>query len=239
MKLSPGKVNDPGAHQVTRRADGTHVLHLADEALDGVRAAARGHARRRAHRRGAGPRGRPRPRRRRARAAPRRRLGPARALAAPARAARAPGSRRPTTDDPDAGEEPAMHAETALIAVDVQHDFLPGGALGVPGGDAVVAPLVRAARDVGARRQDARRPSRRPLLVRRAGRTWPPHCVAGTHGAELHPAIAALPGPVIDKAHGARAPTPTRASTAPAWRSCCATPASRTSSSAGWRRTTA
>ena len=35
MKLSPGKVNDPGAHQVTRREDGTHVLHLADETVDG------------------------------------------------------------------------------------------------------------------------------------------------------------------------------------------------------------
>ena len=35
MKLSPGKVNDPGAHQVTRRADGTHVLHLAGEAMEG------------------------------------------------------------------------------------------------------------------------------------------------------------------------------------------------------------
>ncbi|HEV2060363.1 MAG TPA: nicotinate phosphoribosyltransferase, partial [Solirubrobacteraceae bacterium] len=31
MKLSPGKINDPGAHQVTRRPDGTHLLHLADE----------------------------------------------------------------------------------------------------------------------------------------------------------------------------------------------------------------
>lgn len=31
MKLSSGKETDPGAHQVTRRDDGTHVLHLADE----------------------------------------------------------------------------------------------------------------------------------------------------------------------------------------------------------------
>ncbi|MEA2222656.1 MAG: nicotinate phosphoribosyltransferase, partial [Solirubrobacteraceae bacterium] len=36
MKRSTGKENDPGAHQVTRCADGTHVLHLADEGFTGV-----------------------------------------------------------------------------------------------------------------------------------------------------------------------------------------------------------
>ncbi|RZK88370.1 MAG: isochorismatase family protein, partial [Methylobacterium sp.] len=32
-------------------------------------------------------------------------------------------------------------AAEALLVVDVQHDFLPGGALAVPDGDAVVAPI--------------------------------------------------------------------------------------------------
>ncbi|MBW3653803.1 MAG: nicotinate phosphoribosyltransferase [Actinobacteria bacterium] len=36
MKISPGKATDPGAHQVTRRADGSHVLHLAGEQIAGV-----------------------------------------------------------------------------------------------------------------------------------------------------------------------------------------------------------
>jgi len=93
-----------------------------------------------------------------------------------------------------------MHAGTALIAVDLQHDFLPGGALGVPAGDAVVAPLLQAARDVAlvVKSRDAHPPGHCSFAEQ--GGPWPVHCVAGTHGAELHPAIAALPGPMIDKA---------------------------------------
>jgi putative nicotinate phosphoribosyltransferase len=196
MKLSPGKVNDPGAHQVTRRADGTHLLHLADEAFDGVAlltevmrdgartarapdlAADREHA--------AGERdatnGTIAPLDR----SPRLRELSAR-LAAGAGGVHAAG-------------EPAPDPGTALVAVDVQHDFLPGGALGVAGGDAVVAPLVAAAGDVAlvVKTRDAH-PAGHCSFVAQGG-TWPPHCVVGTHGAELHPAIAALPGPVIDKA---------------------------------------
>ena len=93
-----------------------------------------------------------------------------------------------------------MPADTALIAVDVQHDFLPGGALGVPGGDAVVAPLVAAARhvDLVVKTRD-NHPAGHCSFLEQGG-IWPPHCVAGTHGAELHPDIAALPGSLIDKA---------------------------------------
>ena len=89
--------------------------------------------------------------------------------------------------------------ETALIAVDVQHDFLPGGALAVPGGDAVVEPLVLAARGAAlvVRTRDAHTPDHCSFGAQ--GGTWPVHCVAGSHGAELHPAIAALEGPVVDK----------------------------------------
>ncbi len=89
--------------------------------------------------------------------------------------------------------------DSALIAVDVQHDFLPGGALGVPGGDAVVEPLVRAARGVGlvVKTRDAH-PAGHCSFAEQGG-PWPEHCVAGTSGAELHPTIAALEGPLIDK----------------------------------------
>ena len=196
MKLSPGKVNDPGAHQVTRRADGTHVLHLADEAFDGValmtevmRAGARtaqapdlvdDRAHAAAERaRASGP------------VAPLERSP--RLLALRARLAAGEGD-----GDTEAGE-PAVLPATALIVVDVQHDFLPGGALGVAGGDAVIAPLLRAARDAAlvVKTRDAH-PAAHCSFAEQGG-IWPPHCVAGTHGAELHPAIAALPGPVIDK----------------------------------------
>ncbi len=207
MKLSPGKVNDPGAHQVTRRADGTHALHLADEAVvgaallvevmrDGARtAAAPDLAADRVH--AAAERARTRA----ARPAPLQRSP--RLLALRERLAQAGADDDDDRDDPapfDAAGRAAVHRETALIAVDVQHDFLPGGALGVAGGDAVVAPLVRAASAVAlvVKTRDAH-PARHCSFAAQGG-TWPPHCVAGTHGAELHPAIAALPGPVVDKA---------------------------------------
>jgi nicotinamidase-related amidase len=89
---------------------------------------------------------------------------------------------------------------TALLIVDVQGDFLPGGALGVPDGDAVVAPLVEAAKeaDVVVASRDFHPPDHVSFAAR--GGPWPPHCVAGTPGAELHPAVAALrPDRVVEK----------------------------------------
>jgi len=79
----------------------------------------------------------------------------------------------------------------ALIVVDLQNDFLPGGALGVPHGDIVVAPLNRLI--------DAWSARGLPVYVTRdwhppnhcsfagQGGPWPVHCVAGTPGAELSP----------------------------------------------------
>ncbi len=58
----------------------------------------------------------------------------------------------------------------ALLIVDVQHDFLPGGALAVPDGDAVIPALVAAAADADAGGGEPRRAPGRPLLVRGAGR---------------------------------------------------------------------
>lgn len=96
---------------------------------------------------------------------------------------------------------------TALVVVDVQYDFLPGGALAVPGGDAILAPL----RDLLARMpfamavatQDwhprghisfaSSHTGRQPMdLVEVHGheqRLWPDHCVQGTRGAELHESL--------------------------------------------------
>ena len=77
--------------------------------------------------------------------------------------------------------------DAALILVDIQNDFCPGGALAVNEGDQIV-PIVN------------RLMSRFPLVIstqdwhppdhvsfRERGGPWPPHCVQGTRGAELHP----------------------------------------------------
>lgn len=73
--------------------------------------------------------------------------------------------------------------DTALIAVDVQRDFLPGGALGVADGDAVVEPLLRVAAAVPyvVVSRDLHPPGHISFVER--GGPWPPHCVAGTPGA--------------------------------------------------------
>ncbi len=77
----------------------------------------------------------------------------------------------------------------ALLLVDVQNDFLPGGALAVGRGDEVLAPLndairafARAGRPVFASR-DWHPPNHCSFKAR--GGPWPPHCVAGTPGAEF------------------------------------------------------
>jgi nicotinamidase/pyrazinamidase len=81
----------------------------------------------------------------------------------------------------------------ALLVVDVQRDFLPGGALGVPDGDAVIAPLneyLARAQRTGAPVFASR--DRHPgdhCSFRAQGGPWPPHCVAGNPGAELSPAL--------------------------------------------------
>jgi nicotinamidase/pyrazinamidase len=83
---------------------------------------------------------------------------------------------------------------SALILVDVQNDFCEGGSLAVTGGAAVAAGI-SSALDADARGWDhvvATRDhhidpgphfSSEPDYVE----SWPPHCVAGTSGVELHP----------------------------------------------------
>jgi nicotinamidase/pyrazinamidase len=81
----------------------------------------------------------------------------------------------------------------ALLVVDVQKDFCPGGALAVPGGDQVVPPLNHVAamlaghgRPVYASRDWHPRES---AHFQPFGGIWPVHCVAGTEGAAFHPAL--------------------------------------------------
>jgi nicotinamidase/pyrazinamidase len=90
--------------------------------------------------------------------------------------------------------------EDALIVIDVQNDFLPGGALAVAHGDEVLPPLNDAIRafTLAARPIFASRdwhPADHCSFKARGG-PWPPHCVAGTPGAEFAHALA-LPASAI------------------------------------------
>lgn len=95
-----------------------------------------------------------------------------------------------------------MIRDTALIVVDVQNDFCPGGALAVPDGEQVVPVINRFAREFETvvLTQDwhpaehvsfaASHPGRAVFdTVQLDGRPqtlWPTHCVQGTAGAALH-----------------------------------------------------
>lgn len=99
----------------------------------------------------------------------------------------------------------------ALILIDVQHDFLPGGALAVPDGDQIL-PAVEALADLFDQvvlTQDWHPAGHSSFASSHPGRSpfeqvampygdqvlWPDHCVQGTRGAAL-----ALPDRVLNKA---------------------------------------
>jgi nicotinamidase/pyrazinamidase len=73
-----------------------------------------------------------------------------------------------------------------LIVVDVQNDFCPGGALPVPDGDAVVAPINRLMEEIPfvVATRDWH-PSDHASFAAQGG-PWPVHCVRDTGGAQLH-----------------------------------------------------
>lgn len=80
----------------------------------------------------------------------------------------------------------------ALLVVDVQNDFLPpDGALAVPAGDEVIAPIntLLASRDFDlvVATRDWHPPDHSSF--REQGGPWPPHCVRGTPGAEISDAL--------------------------------------------------
>lgn len=94
-----------------------------------------------------------------------------------------------------------MHEKAALLIVDVQNDFCPGGALQIVGGDRVIEPINRAAGQFAA--------ARLPVLASRDwhppvtrhfkdyGGIWPVHCVQGTEGAAFHPGLRLPEGTVV------------------------------------------
>lgn len=98
-----------------------------------------------------------------------------------------------------------ISAEDVLLAVDVQNDFCPGGALPVSHGDEVIEPIQRIAsrfqhiiltQDWHPRNHTsfaASHPGKQPYdsiqLSYGEQTLWPVHCVQGTPGAEFHPAL--------------------------------------------------
>jgi nicotinamidase/pyrazinamidase len=89
----------------------------------------------------------------------------------------------------------------ALVVVDVQNDFCPGGSLAVPDGDSVVPVLNRYAErfDAQGAAVFASRDWHPPRTKHFAayGGIWPPHCVQGTPGAEFHPALRLPPSAIV------------------------------------------
>lgn len=90
-----------------------------------------------------------------------------------------------------------------LLIVDVQNDFCPGGALAVPGGDEVIAPVLRctqcfehviltqdwhpAGHTSFASSHAGKQPFEQIELSYGPQTLWPDHCVQGGKGAEFHP----------------------------------------------------
>jgi nicotinamidase/pyrazinamidase len=79
----------------------------------------------------------------------------------------------------------------ALVIVDFQNDFTPGGALAVPEGDAIADRVNELAADerfdLVVATRDWHPPDHGSFAEH--GGHWPVHCVQGTEGAELHPAL--------------------------------------------------
>lgn len=94
-----------------------------------------------------------------------------------------------------------MPGKVALAIVDLQNDFMPGGALGVTEGDEVVS--------VANSYIEMFRSAALPIYAtrdwhptetkhfRQYGGVWPPHCVQGTAGAEFHAALKLPPDVLV------------------------------------------
>ncbi|WP_158805903.1 MULTISPECIES: bifunctional nicotinamidase/pyrazinamidase [unclassified Acidisoma] len=96
-----------------------------------------------------------------------------------------------------------MTPNAALLVVDMQNDFMPGGALAVPRGHEIVEPINRLAQRFAnvVLTQDWHCPGHASFASSHPGRQvyetidafygpqilWPDHCVMGSHGAALHP----------------------------------------------------
>ncbi len=90
-----------------------------------------------------------------------------------------------------------LTAKDALLVVDVQVDFLPGGALPVSNGETILQPLNRYIQMFSQRNlpifflRDWH--CRNHCSFKENGGNWPPHCVADTSGASFHPKLVMPP----------------------------------------------
>ncbi len=105
------------------------------------------------------------------------------------------------------------NARDLLLVVDIQNDFCPGGALAVPDGDAVVAPINRLMDrfDRVVLTQDWHPPGHGSFASRHEGKApfervempygpqtlWPDHCVQGSAGAAFHADLRTDPAEMI------------------------------------------
>jgi nicotinamidase/pyrazinamidase len=94
---------------------------------------------------------------------------------------------------------------TALVVVDIQKDFCPGGALAVREGDKVVPVLnkyIEKFRKAGAPiifTRDWHPPDHSSFKAQ--GGPWPPHCIQNSEGAKFHPNLSIpLEGEIVSKA---------------------------------------
>ncbi len=139
-------------------------------------------------------------------------------------------------------------AGDALLVVDLQHDFLPGGALAVAGGDVVIAPLAGVVRRFATvvATQDwhpaghvsfaSAHPPRRPYetldLPHGRQELWPDHCVQGSPGRRSTRACRTR----RSRCCCARAPAPTWTRTAPSARTSGPDGARPTTGLGAWLR---
>ena len=99
----------------------------------------------------------------------------------------------------------ALEPGDALLVVDVQNDFCPGGPLAVPEGDRIVPEINRwielaVERGVPVFASRDWHPKNHVSFKERGG-PWPPHCIEGTPGAAFHPGLRLPPNAtVISKA---------------------------------------
>ncbi|MFO7953183.1 isochorismatase family protein [Thioalkalivibrio sp.] len=106
-------------------------------------------------------------------------------------------------------DNPRDHLQTgdALLIVDVQNDFCPGGALAIDHGDTVIPVLNRwldaaAALEIPVYASRDWHPAGHPSFEEQGG-PWPPHCLQDAPGARFH-ADLALPPNTIKVTKGVR-----------------------------------
>ncbi|MCX6680116.1 MAG: bifunctional nicotinamidase/pyrazinamidase [Methanothrix sp.] len=95
----------------------------------------------------------------------------------------------------------SLDSKKALLVVDVQNDFCPGGALGIPGGHKIIPILNRCIKFF--------EKENLPIIVTRDwhpkvtkhfeqfGGVWPEHCVEGSLGAQFHPDLELPKDPLV------------------------------------------